>query len=197
MPLDTYTFDITRRIWVRSYDEPSQVDAPVFGYKDNHDFGITFIRRLTGQEVEKVPGIVSVQFGLAVGTTKVTSATSSTADNYVFALVIPVIDSSGSTLATLMSGVTVKQQLLAEFKLTSSLGTNRYYTNVFVAPQINVDAIPDPAVTEPAVTMSEVAGVMTPKQWPAGMSMIIPDRLTGELMEWYIENREWKYNILG
>ena len=195
MPLDTYTFDITRKYWVRSFDDPGQTDAPVVGYKDNHDFGVVFVRRLTGEQVEKVPDIVGAQLGLAVSTTKVTSATAGTVSNYVFPFVLPVIDSSGSTLATLMSGKTTRQSLLAEFKLTTSAGTNRYYTQIWVAPQINVDAEPDPSISEPAVTMSEVRGVMLPKQWPLGLRMLVYDEATGEQGELYYSNREWKFDV--
>lgn len=197
MPLDTKTLDVTTGKWLRSFDEPGQCDPPVFGFNDLHDFGLLLVRRISGMRVEKITDAVSIQLGLAVGTTKVTSYTSSTPDNLVFPILLPVVDSVGTTLSALMSGKTVKQALLAEVKVTTVLGgTNRYYTNVFVAPQINLDAVPDPSITEPATTMSEVRGVMMPKVVPRGTRWLWTDEVTGELNEVYLSNRQWRTDIL-
>lgn len=197
MPLDTKTLDITTGKWLRSFDEPGQCDPPTFGFKDLHDFGLLLVRRISGTRVEKITDAVAVQFGLSVVTTKVTSYTSSTPANYVFPFLLPVVDSSGTTLADLMSGKTVKQGLLAEVKVTTVLGgTNRYYTNVFVAPQINLDAVPDPSITEPATTMSEVGGAFMRKVVPRGTRWLWTDEVTGELNEVYLSNRQWRTDIL-
>lgn len=200
MSLETFYFEITQQMWVRSEEDSSRLNGPTFGYKDNRDFGVVFLRRLKTSgpsSIERITSVVAAQIGLAVGTTKVTGATASAATNNEFPFVLPVIDSSGTTLQDLMSGKTSPQTVNLEFKLTTSLGTNRYYTQAFVAPQVNVDTVPDPAVTEPAVTMSEVAGVMVPKQWPQNLRIYGIDEVTGERIEIALRNRQFEFNILG
>lgn len=170
MSLEKRYFNITTLQWVRSYDEPGNVSAPTFGYKDNRDVSVQFLQQLTATQVEIVPDIVAVQIGLANGASLLTSATATAPENNHFPFVIPIV---GANVDTLMSGKTTPQSAKAEFKLTTGSGTNRYYTNVFIAPQINADAVPDPAVVEPATTMSEVMGVAVPKDGPAGGGFIM------------------------
>lgn len=197
MPLETYFFNLSPDEfgWVRSLEQPSRIDPPVFGLNDNRDFGIVFLRKVSVSKAEKVLDVVSARIGLANGTTSLEpSATAGAPDNYEFPFVLPI---SGTNIATLMSGKTAKVKVDAEFLIVSAAGRNRYYSFLFIAPPINSDAVPDPAVTEPAVTMSEVTGVAALKQRPAGASDYWIDRQTGELVEVYVENRQFRFDILG
>lgn len=179
MPLETYFFNLSSPAdgWVNSFEQPTRVDAPIFGLNDNRDFEVVFLRQVSVSAVEKVQDVVSARIGLANGATALTSATAGTPDNLAFPFVLPV---TSAALTTFMSGKTVKQRVDAEFKITTALGTNRFFTYLYVAPQILSDAVPDPAVEEPAITMSEASGVFVPKEPPVGMRMLWTDETTGQ-----------------
>jgi hypothetical protein len=179
MPLETFYFNLSNPLngWVRSFEQPTSIDPPIFGLNDNRDFEVVFLKQVSVSRVEKVQDVIGARIGLANGATALTSATAGAADNLAFPFVLPI---SGSNINTLMTGKTVKQRVDAEFKLTTALGTNRFFTVVYIAPQINSDAVPDPAIEEPATTMSEVKGVCVQKEPPVGLRMIWTDETTGQ-----------------
>ncbi len=196
MPLDNYYFNISTRRWVRSFEEPTDVDAPVFGYKDNRDFSVTFLRSIgeAGESpVDIVPGTVSAKIGLNNGTTSLTTATSGAADNNAYPFVLPI---TGTDIDTLMSGKTTDQQVLCYFLITTSSGINRYKTTVFISPEGISATAPDPNVDEPSITMSQATGVLIPKERPSGMTETFVDRATGERVVGYVYNRVWKFDVL-
>lgn len=197
MSLEKRYFNISRSVWVRSFEEPTAIAAPTFGYGDLRDFSVQFLHQLDTGAVEILPDIVSAKIGLAVAATAVTSASAGTVSNNHFPFVLPVVDASGTTLATLMSGKTTPQALNAEFLIVSASGRNRYYTQVFVSPKVNDDAVADPAVTEPAITMSEAAGVFIPKNMPKNLRIYAVDEVTNETLEIAIRNRQFEFNVLG
>jgi len=195
MPLETYFFNLSSPLegWVRSFEQPSRVDAPVFGLNDNRDFEVVFLKQVSVAVAEKVLDVVSARIGLANGITALTSATAGTPDNLAFPFVVPV---ASAALTTLMSGKTTKQRVDAEFLITTALGTNRFYTYLWIAPPILSAAVPDPSVDEPATTMSEVTGVCVQKEPPVGMRMIWTDETTGQKYSVGFRDGQFKGDIL-
>lgn len=195
MPIDHYFFNLSPNEfgWVQSVEQPSRIDAPVFGYGDLRDFGVTFVWKTSQGRAEKVTDGLSARIGLSNASTGAVlepAATAGTPDNYEFPFELPV---SGTNMAALMSGKTDKVLVRCEFKVNS----NRYYSHLYIAPQIISDATPDPTATEPATTMSEVAGVFVPKEWPAGMRMTVTDEATGVKYSIGFANGDWERNIIS
>lgn len=180
MPLETYFFNLSPDEfgWVLSLTEPSRAEAPTFGLNDNRDFGVTFLRKVSTSKAEKILDVVAARIGLANGTTSLEpSATAGAPDNLEFPFVLPI---SGTNIAALMVGKTAKVKVDCEFLLTSAAGTNRYYFHIYIAPPILSAAVPDPSVTEPATTISEVGGIFIAKEPPIGQRMIWTDETTGQ-----------------
>jgi hypothetical protein len=180
MPLETKFFNLDDPLngWVRSFEQPSRVDAPIFGLNDNRDFEVVFLRMVSVSQAEKVTDAVAARIGLSnAGVALEPSATAGAPDNYAFPFVLPV---SGTNIAALMAGKTAKQRVDAEFLITTALGTNRFYTYIYIAPPILSAAIPDPSVTEPATTISEVSGIFIQKEPPVNARMIWTDETTGQ-----------------
>lgn len=195
MALEQLYFNISTARWIKSFDEPTDTNAPVVGHKDNRDFSVQFVRSLAVTAIEVVEDVVAAQYGLSDSSGNfLTSATAGAVDNNHFPFVLPV---TSAAITTLMTGKTTRQQVNAEFKLTTAAGTNRFFTTAFIAPQILVDAVPDPAVTEPAATMSEVIGVCAQKERPQAGADIWTDRITGARYAVYVENRQFKFDELG
>lgn len=180
MPLENYFFNLSPNEfgWVQSLAQPSRINAPVFGLNDNRDFGVTFLRKVSTSSAERILDVVAARIGLANGTTSLEpSATAGAPDNLEFPFVLPI---SGANIAALMVGKTAPVKVDCEFLLTTALGTNRYYSYLNIAPPILSAAVPDPAVEEPATTISEVGGIFIAKEPPVGQRMIWTDETTGQ-----------------
>ena len=195
MPIDHYFFNLSPNEfgWVLSVDQPTRIEPPVFGYGDLRDFGVTFVWKNATGRAEKVVDGLSARIGLSNASTGAVlepAATAGTPDNYEFPFSLPI---SGALIAALMSGRTEKLLVRCEFKVNN----NRYYSSLYIAPQILSDATPDPTATEPATTMSEVAGVFVSKEWPVGMRMIVTDEVSGVKYSIGFANGDWQRDIIA
>lgn len=190
MSLENYYFNLTQKKWVSSFDQPTAIaDAfPVFGNTDSRDFSVTFLQNIGASQVEVVQAVVSAQIAISTPATPgtvITSATAGTAANNAFPFVLPI---SGAGVVAFMSGATTKQVALCEFRLASSLGTNRYQTKIFIAPNQTTDITADPAATDRALGFNEAGGIFLPKFVPQGTRILWPDEVTGVMYSIGLKN---------
>lgn len=202
MSLESYYFNISREKWVRSFDEPTEVDSPIFGNTDARDFGVTFLKSIgeaSTSPVQVVQSVVSAQVYLAAPTapeTELTSATAGTAVNNEFPFVL-AITGFGSFASGFMQSATTPQRVNCEFRLATAAGVNRYNTSVYIRPNASSDVTADTSAADPALGKSEAKGIYVPKEWPVGGFMIIPDAVDpARRYKVTIINKQWQYDEL-
>lgn len=187
---DRLFVNLTDKAWALSFDQPSTAQPPIFFYKDNRDFSLTFLRMLDSRTAEVFPSVVGVKVGLLNGTTTLTSATQTAIEGNEFRIVLPI---TGAAVDTFMSGKTTDQLVNFHVKLTTDLGTNRYKFQAYISPEGITDTVPDPTIDEPAVTMSQVTGVCLTKEIPADGFMIWTDSYDGSKQIVTLFNRQLKF----
>jgi hypothetical protein len=195
MSLENLYFNLSTLQWVQSFDSPNQINPPTWGNGDARDFSVTFLRQLTARTVDVVQDVVSVQFALsdpAVPGTPLTSATAGTAVNNAFPFVINLTGG----MATFMSGKTAAQNVIAEFRVASAAGSNRYGTTVNVRPQQISDVTADPASADRPLGKDEASGIYLPKQVPTGARMIWTDEETGQMYSVGFANGQFRSDLL-
>lgn len=179
MSLETYHFNLTTRLWVKSADDPSAIVGgyPVFGNTDTRDFAVRFLASTSTTKVEVQTAVVSAQIAIsdpATPGTVITSATAGTAENNYFPFVLPI---SGFT--TFLTGVTTPKIATAEFRVASAAGVNRYRTSIYIAPNQTSDAVADPTLADRAIGFEEGKGLFLLKQVPRYTVLEWPDEDTG------------------
>jgi len=171
--LENLYYNLSTRQWVASFDSPNQTANPTWGYGDARDFSVTFLQNTGARSVEVVQSVVGVQIALSDPSTPgtvLTSATAGTAVNNAFPFVLNL---TGAGMATFMSGVVTPKNALLEFRVSTALGTNRYGSTIAVRPQQISDVTADPAAADRAIGFNEAGGIFVPKEWPAGMRMVM------------------------
>ncbi len=193
---DAYTFDLDRKQWIESFDNPVPLKTffPVWGYGDVRAITVTFVRR-AGNSVTVEQSLVSAQLGIGTpGGTVLTTATAGT-PSAAFAYPFSVNMAQAAVNTYLGSALSKKAPL--EFRLSDATGPQRYQTQVTILQQLISDSVSDPIAPEVALTRNEASGIYVPKEWPAGMRMIVTDEATGERLAMYVNNRQVQFDLLG
>jgi hypothetical protein len=196
MSLEKRYFNLSTLQWVQSFDSPNQVNSPTWGQGDARDFQVTFVESISATKVAVVESVVSAQVGLsnpATPSTLLTSATAGPAVNNAFPFVLNI---TGAGVTTFMNGETQAKNTLLEFRISTTLGTNRYRSQVFLSPQQITDATGDPAPPDRTLGFDEARGLYVPKEWPVGMRMIVTDEVTNQLYSVGFANGQFQANLL-
>lgn len=195
MSLEHYYFDIAIRQWVRSFDEPFPIDPPVWGNTDSRDFGVTFLMTTGAQSAAVLIAVVGASIHIsdpATPGTVITSVTAGAAANNEFPFVLAI---TGFT--TFLSGKTTPQRAIAEFRIVTASGVNRYGTEVYIRPNQSTDVTADTSAADRALGTNEAAGVYVAKEWPAGGFMIVQDETDGSRYQVRVVNKQFKFEPLG
>ncbi len=200
MSLESYCFDISSQPprFVRSFDDPSPIDFPIFAHTDSRDFGITFIKRATTRKVQVIEATFGAAFVLtdpANNATVLCQATAGAASGNEYPFVLNL---SSAALTTFMTGVVSAPKLSdCQIKLTTANGPNRFDTKLMIAPAKAADVAIDSAAPDRGIGFNEAAGIYIPKEWPAGGFMIVRDEADGAMFQVRVFNKQFRFEPIG